>query len=105
MNLNTLKAELIRTLDDDQDHILNSRYPEDNLYQYVDGAVPVYNSQLIELLMNHPDLGYGPNDGGLLPDAPSVWQIITMAVYEELSNTAGEWLHDRQNALEEEDTL
>jgi hypothetical protein len=36
------------------------------------------------------------DDAGLLPDNPSVWNIIGTAVYERLTAEAHQWLYDEQ---------
>jgi hypothetical protein len=91
-----LERDLIAELNDNKAEILAEQYPEDRIAEMVDGWIPVYNYQLAELLADCPSLGDGPDDYGLCGDNPTVWQIITAAIYEKLSNAAHEWLYEAQ---------
>ena len=97
-----LERDMIADLNDNKAEILAEQYPEDRITEMVDGWIPVYNYQLAELLADCPSLGNGPYDSGLVKENPSVWDILTAAVYEKLSNAAYEWLHEAQQDVENE---
>ena len=104
LTMHTLKMQLRGDLDADKADILGADYPDDELNSYVDGRIPIYHGRLVELLYSDIKLGYGPDDSGLLGHAPTVWDILTVAVYERLSAEAAEWLEEaraEQEALEE----
>ena len=94
-SLYTLQQDLTDVLNDNRDEICGDVYPSDQLHSYVDSIIPVYYSQLANCLAADPGLGF-PSDEGLLPDNPTVWQIIQTTLYEELSNHAHDWLEDAQ---------
>lgn len=93
---------MLAELHDECADILAQKYPEDVLNEYVDRAVPVYHSQLLSLLNDQPNLAYGPNDSGLLCANPSVWGIISAAVYEQLHDYATSWLDNEISKYNEE---
>jgi hypothetical protein len=93
--LNELKESLIEELEDKRTEILSSRYPEDLVCEMIDGWVPIYNHELVECLSDDISLAY-VEDSGLLPECSDVFQIISIAIYEQLSQFAGEWLSDEQ---------
>jgi len=89
--LRTLSRDLIAALDADKDTIFTESYSvDDALVDHVDSIIPVYNWELAECLADNPMLAevYDP---GFLPENPTVWQIISTALYEELSDVAHEW--------------
>lgn len=102
--MHTLRKNMIEQLNDERADILADRYPEDRITEIIDGFIPVYHSHLAELLADSPSLGDGPDDSGLLPDRPTVWNIITAAVYEDLSAEAFQWLNTAQHDSEEQET-
>ena len=104
LTMHTLRMQLRGDLDADKADILGATYPDDELHEYVDARIPIYHGRLVELLYSDVRLGYGPDDSGLLKEAPTVWDILTAAVYERLSAEAAEWLEEakaEQEALEE----
>jgi hypothetical protein len=94
LTMHTLKMQLRGDLEADKADILGANYPDDELNEYVDSRIPVYHGRLVELLYSDVKLGYGPDDSGLLGEAPTVWDILTAAVYERLSAEAAEWLEE-----------
>ena len=96
-----LIKNMLEHLETDKAEILESHYPEDTLHEIVDGWIPVYHSQLSELLASKPSLGNGPSDYGLVKENPTVWDILTAAVYEMLSEEAQEWFSQAQENVEE----
>ena len=94
LTMHTLRMELRADLEADKANILGATYPDDELHEYVDARIPIYHGRLVELLYSDIKLGYGPDDSGLVKEAPTVWDILTASVYERLSAEAAEWLEE-----------
>jgi len=97
--INELEKNLIEELNDNKKEILERQYPEDLVTEFVDGWIPIYNSDLIEAISDDPSLAY-VDDHGLLPKNPGVHDIIRAAIYERLSSVGFEWLCDNQKDKE-----
>ena len=93
--MHQLEKNLIDELDDNKKEILEHEYPSDLIHEYADGWIPVYNSDLIETLSSDHSLS-NVDDTGLLPENPSVHDIIRTAIYERLIGVAYEWLNDNE---------
>lgn len=60
------------------------RQLEDDAHELIDGCVPIYYGDLANALSE--DIGLAQvDDEGLLPENPTVWQIIQTAIYERLT--------------------
>lgn len=94
LTMHTLRMQLRGDLEADKADILGATYPDDELHGYVDARIPIYHGRLVELLYSDVRLGYGPDDSGLVKEAPTVWDILTASVYERLSAEAAEWLEE-----------
>ena len=90
-----LEIDLIDELNDNKKEILEREYPSDLITEYADGYVPIYNYDLIEALSSDYTLA-NVDDTGILPQNPSVHDIIRMAIYERLINVAYTWLSDNE---------
>ena len=90
-----LEKNLIDELNDNKKEILEREYPSDLITEYADGWIPIYNSDLIETLSSDDSLS-NVDDTGLLPENPSVHDIIRTAIYERLIGVAYEWLNDNE---------
>ncbi len=101
----TMRAEIadfIDTLNTDKARILESRYPEDELHEYADSAVPVYNRELAELLADDPGLAT-LDEPDLVPADADIWKRIQIAIYERLLQAGHEWLQEaKQEARDAE---
>tara|TARA_B100001094_G_scaffold286520_1_gene301401 strand:- start:249 stop:563 length:315 start_codon:yes stop_codon:yes gene_type:complete len=93
--IHQLEKDLIDELNDNKKEILEREYPSDLITEYADGYVPIYNYDLIEALSSDHTLA-NVDDTGLLPQNPSVHDIIRMAIYERLINVAYTWLNDNE---------
>ena len=93
--MHQLEIDLIDELNDNKKEILEHEYPSDLITEYADGYVPIYNYDLIEALSSDHTLA-NVDDTGLLPQNPSVHDIIRMAIYERLIGVAYEWLNDNE---------
>jgi len=94
-----LEKNLIDELNDNKKEILENEYPSELITEYVDGWIPVYNGDLIEVLNSDHTLAY-VDDEGLLPENPDVHSIIRTAIYERLIGVAYEWLNENENKKE-----
>lgn len=94
--IDSLERDLINTLDTERDEILGADYPEDELYEYCDSAVPVYYSQLAEALADDISLAV-PDDNIFAGQADiNVWEVLQWSIYERLSAAAHAWLYKQQ---------
>ena len=98
-----LEQSLIAELNDRKDEILEHRYPEDLLCEIVDSSIPVYYSQLVELLADNHDLAYVDDQGLIDTKDINVFKIIQTSAYEQLSQIAYGWLEE--NRTEEDDEV
>jgi len=100
------------TLEQDKEEILSSDHPDDTLHEYADGAVPVYNWDLAQLLANNQELAF-PDEPGIIATGPlsvddfrdfsieqNIWKIIMLSIYERLIEAGHEWLQEQQEAVE-----
>ena len=93
--MHQLEKNLVDELNNNKKEILKHKYPSDLISEYADGYVPIYNYDLIEVLSMDHTLA-NVDDTGLLPQNPSVHDIIRMAIYERLINVAYTWLSDNE---------
>tara|TARA_R110000782_G_scaffold72120_4_gene144438 strand:- start:699 stop:1007 length:309 start_codon:yes stop_codon:yes gene_type:complete len=101
MLLEKLIADMLNELEENKEAIVPSDYPEDMIFEVVDAWIPVYYYDLSQLLAEDNSLAE-VDDVGLLPDNPSVWNILTTAVYERLSTEAHQWLYNEQEKERED---
>ena len=101
MTFDIVKDGLIEALKESKDEIFGSQYPEDMLHEIVDSNVPIYHSDLADILSEDTRFAF-VEDAGLLPEHPDVFQIISVSVYEKLSDIAYIWFEDNR-LLENED--
>ena len=66
----------------DRDQIIESL--EDVRFEIIDGELPIYYSDMAKLLAENTNFAT-VDDEGILPENPSVWDIITASVHEFLS--------------------
>jgi hypothetical protein len=96
MTLYDLEKSLLDTLNDNKDEILKNEYPDDLIKEYVDGEVPVYNSDLLKLALDEiwlaidePEyMGFDGKNTGV--------NAIAGNVYEHLLEKANEWLENNK---------
>ena len=98
--IHDLERDLLDTLNADRDEILGANYPEDELHQYCDNAVPVYYGQLADALAN--DVSLAVPDDNIFADRANidVWEILQWSIYERLSAVAHNWLAEQEAAQE-----
>ena len=58
---------------------------QDSSSELIDGELPIYYHDMAKLLAENTRFA-DVEDFGLLPENPTVWDIITMSVYEWLSS-------------------
>jgi hypothetical protein len=66
----------------DRDQVIESL--EDVRFEIIDGELPIYYSDMAKLLAENTNFA-SVYDEGILPENPSVWDIITASVHEFLS--------------------
>jgi hypothetical protein len=99
MTINQLEQNLIDELNSNKKEILENQYPEDLVTQLADSYVPIYNVDLLDCLSDDYTLAQ-VDDTGLLPENPSVHDIVRIAICEKLMNVAHTWLYDNQKQQE-----
>jgi hypothetical protein len=99
-SINDLERDLLYTLNADRSYILGANYPEDQLHEYCDNAVPIYYGQLADALADDTSLAV-PDDNIYAGQADvNVWEIISWSIYERLSAAAHQWLYEQQATQE-----
>ncbi len=69
-----------------------------NMHEIIDENIPIYYSYLASLLAN--DIRFADvDDPGLLPENPTVWNIISVAVYEYLNENFQECVEEALTEL------
>lgn len=68
--------------DMDRDELIDML--QDLYHEIIDNELPIYYSDMAKLLAENTNFAT-VEDEGLLPENPTVWDIITMSVYEFLS--------------------
>ena len=71
-----------------------------SLHELVDGAVPIWTSELFELAAEYPDFRY-VDDPGLCDPERGAEGIIAVAIYDWLSERAWDEWHKIQEQREE----
>jgi hypothetical protein len=71
------------TADMDRDQIMDEL--NDMSGEIIDNNLPIYYSDMAKLLAENTNFA-SVDDEGLLPENPTVWNIITMSIYEFLSS-------------------
>ena len=100
MTFDIVKDGLLDALQESKDEIFDNEYPEDVLHEIVDSNVPIYHSDLADILASDNQFAF-VDDAGLMPEHPDVYQIISISIYEKLSDIAYLWFED--NKVENED--
>ena len=67
----------------DRDQVLEDL--QDSSGEMIDGELPIYYHDMAKLLAENTRFA-DVDDSGILPENPTVWDIITMSVYEWLSS-------------------
>jgi len=93
--MHQLEKDLVDELNDNKKEILEHEYPSDLIMEYADSYVPIYNGDLIDVLGSDHTLAE-VDDYGLLPQNPSVHDIIRSAIYEKLIVAAYTWLGNNE---------
>ena len=97
-----LTKAMTEELEDNKREIMESQYPEDLIHEIVDGWIPIYYGELAEMLYNDHTLSSVEDEGLIgqqrIGEGFNVWNIISVAIYERLSDSASEWLSNEQEA-------
>tara|TARA_R110000822_G_scaffold11787_1_gene42848 strand:+ start:530 stop:838 length:309 start_codon:yes stop_codon:yes gene_type:complete len=101
MLLEKLIKDMLNELEENKEAIVPSDYPEDMIFEVVDAWIPVYYYDLSQMLAEDNSLAE-VDDAGLLPEKPTVWNILTTSVYERLTAEAHQWLYNEQEKERED---
>lgn len=85
VTMQSLQEDIDSELKDRFDDFYEDRCPD--FAELVDGHIPVYNCDLLSALQSDHSLA-SVDDRGLLPENPDVYDIIRMAMYEQLRSYA-----------------
>ena len=94
-SLYTLEQEVIKDLEDNKEEILENN--GDNLHEIVDSNISVYTYDQIMIYANNSELGHMESGLG----GTTIQEQIVDVIYEHLSGVAYNWLHQKQQELEE----
>ena len=77
---------------------LQDAYPEDQVIEIADSAVPIYTSEVMECAAESAEIFAGPDDRGLLGENATPEEQIKIALYELASGIAHNRLNERQDS-------
>lgn len=84
-----LEEEVRQTIRDRAEEIVTANYPNDLLTEIADSAVPIYNSDRVECLLDDLSLSE-PDDAGLVEGVTDIFAILAVSIYEKLYSFASE---------------
>ncbi len=93
--LSSIEEDLIFELEDNKKEILESE--GDYLHEFVDGSISVYTYDQIMIYANNSELWHMESGLG----GTTIQEQIVDVIYEHLSGVAYNWLHQKQQELEE----
>ena len=97
--MHELINNLREALDEERDAILlDGDYDGDRIHEIVDGLVPIYYSELAQLLAQDTSLGF-VDEVDLVADKSNVWDMLSVSVYCRLHEAAYTWLSEVQEAV------
>tara|TARA_R100001594_G_C4014263_1_gene257708 strand:+ start:171 stop:476 length:306 start_codon:yes stop_codon:yes gene_type:complete len=86
-----LQQEVKEGIDEQKEKDIGEYYiSSDDIQEICDSAIPIYNSDLLDVCKS--DLGIGYPDENIGHD--NVYSMITWSIYESLSNHAYEYCND-----------
>ena len=86
-----LQQEVKEGIDEQKEKDIGEYYiSSDDIQEICDSAIPIYNSDLLDVC--NSDLGIGYPDENIGHD--NVYSMITWSIYESLSNHAYEYCND-----------
>ena len=97
--MHELIGNLREALDEEKNEILlDGDYDGDRIHEIVDGLVPIYYSDLAQLLAQDTSLGF-VDEVDLVADKSNVWDMLSVSVYCRLHEAAYTWLSEVQEAV------
>lgn len=93
MRLSELTEELMETLEENKKDILSHNDPDGVVGEYIDGVMPIYTSDILELAKNDLWLGVDTPDFLAYGGEKNAIGCIGGLVYQELSEKANDWLN------------
>ena len=97
--LHSLKEEIESQVRDEARELFEGAYPEDRLHEMADGTVPVYNSDLADVLASDCQVAT-MDDPGLSEGVDDLYRMIAISIYEKLVQHA----HSYWDTLKDEIT-
>lgn len=94
MRLYDLEQSLLRTLEDNKEDILKSEYPDDDIREFVDSEMPVYNSELLEIALDDLWLSVEEPEVYAFDGVHNAVNAIAGNLYNHLLEKANEWLEN-----------
>ena len=95
-SMENLEVDFKDCMINDIDQFLESTYPADLMWEYVDSQVPIYNWELAQYLANDFSLAE-PEDAGVIEGVTNIFRIISWSIYERLQAVGYEVLEEYKN--------
>lgn len=87
--LTKLKDEIDSEIRDNAEELYEDRDASDRFHEMADSSVPVYNSDLADVLASDPEVAY-MDDPGLAEGCDDIYRRIAISIYEKLVQQAYE---------------
>ena len=94
--MKNLEKELLEELENNKQEILEDKYPEDVIREYVDSSVPVMTYDLLKLAESDFWLAVDEPEIMAFDGKNSAVNAIAGNVYERLMEVASDWLDKNQ---------
>ncbi len=95
--LSSLKEEIDTEVRDNAEELYEDRDASDRFHEMADSSVPVYNSDLADVLASDPEVAY-MDDPGLAEGCDDLYRRIAISIYEKLVQQA----HETWSTVKEE---
>ena len=92
MTLQNLQDDLLQELEDNKEEILRADYPEDYIAELVDSSIPTITFDLLDIAENDLQLAVDEPEVLAFDGKSTAIAAIAGNIYQELMETAEEWL-------------
>ena len=99
LTLHQLEENLSSELEDDKNEILSSEYSHDRITEIVDGCIPIYHSELLEMASNNTEMATNEPEIMAFDGHNTPINAIAGNIYQHLQEKAYKWLDDAQKEL------
>lgn len=100
MTMRSLKEGLVYDLEDEKIDILNDRYPEDRIWEYVDSACPIYTYDILAVAQSDLDLAVLEPECYAFGGDKTAVNAISGNIFEVLMEEGHRWLYHAQEDTE-----